>query len=98
MAKYKRTLILPLVSRELIRLENKQRVKVTTIVAKNILSCSMSRIEIGDKRVDDEMDNKKSCLIFEIEPVLELLNPINRAYAFVYLQILLRDITQINWN
>lgn len=58
----------------------------------------MHRIKKGNKSVNDKIENEESCLIFEMKSMLELLNPINRACIFVYLQILLRDKTKINWK
>lgn len=60
MAKRKRTLTSPPVLIQLIIPESKQKVRVTSIIAENILSHHIrSRIEADDERVDDKMDNKK---------------------------------------
>lgn len=42
---------------EMIRPRRKQRVRVTSITAKNTPSHHIHKIEAGDEKVDDEMDD-----------------------------------------
>lgn len=57
MVKRKRTPTPLPVSMELIRPGSKRKARVTSIAAENTPSHCMRRIEAGDKRVDDEIDD-----------------------------------------
>lgn len=57
MAKHKRTPTPPSVSMELIKPENKRRARITSIAAKNTSSHYRHKIEVGNERVDDKIDD-----------------------------------------